>query len=159
MVLFLIGFQKVSGNEVGLKDMCPALPKEIASQEPRLEDFVSTTPTDKEWNHQFNEYNQAIENFKSKYSSELKKVKTEWKLLEDNQSPSQKRFYSMITDDENDELLKEVKSACWKQVMGINELEKHNFCNPLEKPPTSKDWHGILLCTTERTKLLNIKLL
>ena len=60
-------------------------------------------------------------------------------------------------DGKNENLLDEVKSACWGRVMKVNEFEKDNLCNPLQKAPSSREWNEILVCTMERADLLQIE--
>jgi hypothetical protein len=144
-----------------IKDMCPALLEETSSKEPKFRDFVTVKPKtgNDSWSAQYKKYKQALEKFESQYSVELKLVELEWEKLIEKQSPSQNRFYELSANDESEELLSEVKAVCWSEIMGIDEMEKDNLCNPLEKPPASKEWNRILLCTIKRVKLLDIELL
>ena len=140
-----------------LVDMCPKLPEKISSLEPKYSEFVTAKPGGEEWQKQYSNYTQATDAFESKFSAELKKVEAGWAKLEENQFPSQSKFYDLLAEDnKNEDLLNEVKSVCWIEVMGIDEFKKDNFCNNLEKPPSSMEWNKILVCTMERADLLKI---
>lgn len=163
LLIFLIAttpIQIISAADVpSIIDMCPSLPKEIASFEPKYKDFVTAKPPNKDWSKQYEKYTKAKDDFEAKYSNELKNVESEWDKLNQNQSPSQKRFYDLVEmNSKQGELLKEVKSVCWSEVMGLDEFEKDNLCNPIKKPPTSKEWNEILVCTMKRANLLSIEI-
>ena len=158
LVLLIFSFA-ARASETTIKDMCPALPEIISSKEPKISDFVTVKASDDRWSDEYEKYKQAKEIFESQYSAELKLVESQWEKLDGKKSSSQKRFYDLFASGESEELLTEVKAVCWSKIMGIDEMEKDNLCNPLEKPPTSKEWNRILLCTMERVKLLDIELL
>lgn len=158
IALSLIASLESRADETALNDMCPGLPDEVASMEPKYKDYVLVKSSEKEWNEQYEKYTQAKNEFESKYRAELEKVESEWVRLEEKQFPSQTRFYDLLAEDsKNEGLLNDVKSACWGEVMGINEFEKDNLCNPLEKSPSSTEWNKILVCTMERAGLLKIR--
>ena len=148
-----------AATEATLEDICPSLPMEISLKEPSYENFVTVKAQDARWLEQYEKYNQAVEQFESEYSVELKLVESQWEKLEKNYYPSQMRFYELFTTEEDEGLFAEVKSLCWSEVMKINEMEKDNLCHPLEQPPTSKQWNQILVCSVERANLLEIELL
>jgi len=160
VILNVAGLLEVSANEVlVIKDMCPRLPDVIALETPQYSDFVVVKPDNKEWTVQYNKFKQADDNFKSKYNDEIKKIALEWEQLEAEQYPSELRFNLLSSGAEDYELFIEIKSVCWDDVTGNADYEKYNLCNALDKPPSSKDWNKILLCTVERANILEIKLL
>jgi hypothetical protein len=138
-------------------DMCPGLSKEISSLKPKYEGFVSSKSGGEAWSKEYDKYKQALEKFESKYNAELKKVKEDWAKIKEKQFPSEVRFNELMAIDDN-ELFYEVRAACWNKVMGADEHDKYNYCNPLEKPPASKEWNDILVCTMERVNLLKIEI-
>jgi predicted nuclease with TOPRIM domain len=149
-----------AGEAPPLVDMCPKLPEEISSLEPKFTEYVTAKAEELEkFDKQYSQYTKARDAFESKFSVELKKVESDWAKLQENQFPSQKRFYNLLAKNNEDEgLLNEVKSVCWIEVMGIDEFEKDNLCNTLEKPPSSTEWNKILVCTMKRADLLKITL-
>jgi hypothetical protein len=138
-------------------DMCPSLPKEISSLRPKYGDFVSSKTDGEAWSKEYDKYKQASEEFESKFSTTLKKLKEDWAKIQEKQFPSEVRFNELMAKDDN-ELFYEVRTACWIKVMGADEHDKYNYCNPLEKPPASKEWNDILVCTMERVNLLKIEI-
>jgi hypothetical protein len=158
LILFLVmtSTNAISKEPAKLTDMCPALPAKILALEPKYKDFVTVKSSHKEWLKQYKAFSNKLEGFESKYSKELSKVNQDWELLEVKQSPSQKRFYDLIAESSKDALLNEVKSLCWTEIMGDDEFEKDNLCNPLNTPLNSKEWNRVLLCTVERANLLGI---
>jgi hypothetical protein len=160
VILNVAGLLEVSANEVlVIKDMCPRLPDAIALDKPQYSDFVVVKPGNKKWTVQYEKFKQAKDNFNSKYNNEIKKTALEWEQLEAKENPSELRFNLLSTGIEDYELFIEIKSVCWDDVTSNDDYEKYNLCNPLDKPPSSKDWNKILLCTVERANTLKIKLL
>ncbi|WNO59471.1 hypothetical protein [Rheinheimera sp. MMS21-TC3] len=159
-IFILVGCEQKAELEpkLELTDMCPALPAEIASQKPKYKHYVTVDSKDGQWQKQYTIYQEELEKFESKYSEELAKVEEDWNRLQARQSPSQIRFYGLIST-KSEGLLEEVKSACWVEVMKINEYEKDNLCNKLTKTPTPANWDEIYSCTVERSEALKVEFL
>jgi hypothetical protein len=158
LLIFIIIYSYTAIANTVVTDMCPQLPKEIASKEPKYASFVTVKSSHSSWQEQYEAYEKAIESFELKYKYAFEKLESEWQKLEESQSASQNRFYELIADDKDEKLFKEIKSICWSKVMGIDEVEKDNFCNPLLKPPSDIDRNDILICVMDRATSLNIKI-
>lgn len=140
-----------------LRDQCPSLPEHTKRHEPIRSDFISVSLLHPDYEDQDNKYQNALKKFRKEYAKELALVKLEWEKLEASSFESQMKFYDMLVVSEHEKLFFEIKSACWKKEMGIDEWEKDNLCHPLERVPTKTNWNNILFCTSERVKSLQVE--
>lgn len=137
----------------------PKLPQEIQAIRDSIEDTLTLTPKEEGFFEQWDKYNEALANFNETYKAEIEKVDALWKEIDEKQFPSELRFNSLLADDLDDSpLLADIKGACWKKVMGIDEYMKYNYCNQIQKMPAKYEWNNILTCTVERSQLLGVKL-
>lgn len=148
-----------------IENMCPKLPSELQAIKPKVEDYVTLKKGEPGFTKQVTSLFQASNDFKRKYRKQHAKLEKDWEEYKKKQYPSQRRFLGLLAKGadgdlsvEDNDILKEVKSVCWSDEMGEHEYEELNMCNPLKNPPTSENWNRILLCTVERSKLLNITL-
>lgn len=141
----------VNANEI--TDMCPAIPAEILAAKPKRKDFVFTKIGEPGWKEQNQKYQTAKSDYDKRFAKATDKVEAQWVKLESTQFASQTRFYGILSQHIKDESrLEQIKAGCWREVMGIDEFEKDNLCNPLQKKPKQKHWNKILACTLKRTK-------
>lgn len=87
-LIFIAFSQNIQADEASpIINMCPSLPKEIASLEPKYKDFVTEKSPSNKWNQQYEKYTKAKDVFEIKYRKEIDKVDEEWEKLNENYSP------------------------------------------------------------------------
>jgi hypothetical protein len=150
--------------DTNYKDMCshPKLPEDIKALEPKMVDYITPTPDFKDpvTTQKLSEFFADLEEHKLKYKKEYEKVTKEREEINQGYNTSQRKFYEAFPTDwkKNEQLLQEIKNACWIKTMDVDEFEKDSYCNPLEEAPSRSDWNNILTCTFEKANLLNIEL-
>lgn len=153
----VIGCEQVEEYETELTDKCPRLTEEIESQRPQYDDFVTVETTHPDWDKQYKKRVKAEQAFEDKYSEEIQAVEKAWIKIEARYSPEESKF-NYVTAKTQDDLLDEIRVACWESVMGNNEFGKYNYCYEIDDKPSPQDFKDMYSCIIKRSEALGIEL-
>ena len=161
LMIFVAGcdLDATTANADENRSMCPALSKEVAAQRPNYNDFITAKPSVDYslWKSQYAKYTEAENEFNTKFADEIAQVDSEWNKLRASQPASKTRFYDLFPVEGFQELYAEVISACWTDVMGVDEYEKDNLCKKLDKTPDESQWDDIFNCAVDRSVAIVIE--